>query len=88
MHACGVLVPRLFVLADGKLGTSSPTVMAASTPSSETQLDFEKQVFVELLSEDGLVILARHVYPVEASGSPWNRLMMDSLTNGLFHLLN
>ncbi len=33
--------------------------MAGSAP--ETQLDFEKQVFVELLSDDGLVIQARQV---------------------------
>ena len=26
---------------------------------SETQLDFENQMFVELLSEDGLIITAR-----------------------------
>ena len=35
--------------------------MAGPPTESEVQLDFENQVFVELLSEDGLVILARQV---------------------------
>ena len=29
------------------------------TAADEVQLDFEKQMFVELLAEDGLVVLAR-----------------------------
>lgn len=29
--------------------------------SEEVQLDFENQMFVELLAEDGLVVLARYM---------------------------
>ena len=37
--------------------------MAVSEAVSEVQLDFENQMFVELLAEDGLVVLARLATP-------------------------
>lgn len=35
--------------------------MAQLVPNPEAVLDFENQTFIELLSEDGLIIMARYV---------------------------
>lgn len=47
---------------------------------AESQLDFENQIFVELLSEDGLIILARQVLLAapRPSGSVLVRCMSNS----------